>query len=116
MAERDRFKTPNGKYSSLCHSCDRIVYNMWMTDDPPPFGCCEGHDLEIWKCGVVYNAMVAVVIGLDHFSREPDERQKALLVSLGEKRAAEMMANIRSGKEPPNYKMKEPNYQNVAPN
>ncbi len=111
MTERDRFKTLNGKYSSLCHSCGRIVYNLWVTDEAPPLGCCEGHDDAIWKCGTVYNALVAMVIGIDHFNRAPDERQEALLTSLGEKRVAKMMAHIRSGKEPPHHKPKEPSYE-----
>jgi len=113
MTERDRFKTLNGKYSSLCHSCGRIVYNMWISDEAPPLGCSEGHDDAIWKCGAVYTALVAIVIGIDHFNRAPDERQESLLAMLGEKRAAKMMANIRAGKAPPNHKPKEPSYKGM---
>jgi hypothetical protein len=112
--ERDRFKTPNGKYSSLCSSCLRIVYNMWLSDDPPPMGCQAGHDAEIWKCPTVYNALVAIVIGLDHSNRKPDERQQWLLDQLGTERAEQMMAHIRSGKEPPTYRMKKPSNERAA--
>jgi hypothetical protein len=111
MTERDRFRTLNGKYSSVCGSCLRIVYNLWVSDEPPPAGCCEGHDDAIWKCGTVYNALVAMVIGIDHFNRAPDDRQEALLKMLGEKRVAEMFAHIRSGKEPPSYRPREPSYE-----
>lgn len=112
MAERDRTKTLNGKYSSLCHTCGRIVYQLWVSDEPPPWGCSVGHDAEPWKCGTVYNALVSIVIGLDHMNRQPDERQRALLELLGEKRSAEMMAHIRAGKEPPGHRPKEPDYDN----
>ena len=108
--ERDRFKTLNGKYSSLCHSCGRIVYNLWISDEAPPLGCCEGHDNAIWKCGTVYNALVIIVIGIDNFNRAPDKRQEELLTLLGKKRVAKMMAHIRSGKEPPHYKPTDPSY------
>lgn len=107
---RDRFKTLNGKFSAVCGSCLRIVYGLWVDDKPPPLGCCEGHDDAIWKCGHVYTAVVAIVIGIDHFDRAPDERQEALLKVLGEKRVGDMMAHIRSGKAAPSHAPKEPNY------
>ena len=110
MADRDRTKTLNGKFSSLCHTCGRIVYQLWVSDEAPPWGCTEGHDSEPWKCGAVYNTLVGIVIGQDHFSREPDERQRAVIQLIGEKRATEMMAGIRAGKSPPGHRPKEPNY------
>lgn len=110
MTERDSFKTLNGKYSSLCHSCGRIAYNLWIDNRPPPWGCAEGHDDAIWKCGLVYTALVSMVIGIDHFNRPPDERQEALLQSLGDDRVASMFAHIRSGKEPPHHRPREPVY------
>ena len=110
-AARGRFKTLNGKHSALCHSCGRVAYPLWISDEPPPLGCSEGHDDEIWKCGTVYTAVVAIVIGLDHMNREPDERQRSLLDLLGKDRADAMMAYIRSGKMPPSYRPKEPDYE-----
>lgn len=111
MAERDRFKTLKGDHSSLCHTCGRIVYQLWVSEEAPPWGCCEGHDSEPWKCGHVYAALVAMVIGIDHFNRAPDERQEALLQLLGEKRVGEMFAFIRSGAQPKSHRPKEPDYE-----
>lgn len=109
MSERDIFKTLNGKHSALCHSCGRIVYNLWVSDEAPPLGCAEGHDDEMWKCGHVYTALVAIVIGIDHFNRQPDVRQQQLLEQLGD-HGPRIMEHVRSGKMPPSYSPKEPRY------
>lgn len=107
--EPRHFKTPNGKHSSLCHSCGRIVYNLWVTDEPPPLGCCEGHDAQIWKCGTVYNACVSIVIRLDHLKKPLVESQQELLRVLGS-HGDKLLAHIRSGALPPGHEPKEPTY------
>ena len=102
-------RTLNGKFDARCKSCLKAVYRLWVTDEPPPAGCSEGHDDDISKCGSVYNSMVSVVIRQDHLKQPLVPEQEFLLQQLGSKADA-MLAHIRAGGEPPSYKPKEPNY------
>jgi len=101
--------TLNGKFDARCRECLRAVYCLWVSDEPPPRGCSDGHDDEIWKCPTVYNALVAIVVRLDHRGGDLHPAQTYLLKRLGPK-ATEIMADIRAGKSPPNYRSKEPRY------
>ncbi len=94
MTDRDRFKTLNGKYSSLCHSCGRIVYNMWISTKHRRSAVAYGYYDAIWKMAWFTPLWWQSLSELTTSNRVPDERQELLLAMLGEKRAAKMMANI----------------------
>lgn len=104
-------RTINGKFDARCKVCFGAVYRLWVTDEPPPAGCTEGHDQEPWKCGSIYNRLVSIVIRLDHMNGTLTEEQDYLVKMLGPK-ADEIMADIRANKWPPRYrsKPKEPDY------
>jgi hypothetical protein len=107
-------RTVNGKHDARCKTCLGAVYRLWVTDDAPPAGCCEGHDSEPWKCGHIYNRLVSVVIREDHIKKPLEPEQEYLLALLGPK-AAEIMSDIRAQKWPPRYnsKPKEPDYSTL---
>jgi hypothetical protein len=105
-------RTLNGLFDARCQHCLRAVYRLCK--ERPPKGCAEGHDDDISKCGAVYNALVGIVIRQDHLKQPLVEEQTFLLAQLGPK-ADELLAHIRSGKEPPHHKSLEPDYDAPAP-
>lgn len=100
-------KTLSGKFSSICRVCLCEPYCLWVDKSPPPNTCGEGHDDEPWKCGFVYNRLVAIVVNADHGNppREVPAQHQHLLDILGPK-ADEIMAHIRSGGSPPHHRPK----------
>lgn len=102
-------RTINGKFDARCRLCSKAAFRLWIDDTPPPSGCGEGHDDDISKCGHVYNALVAIVIGLDYLKRELRPEEDFLLGQLGEA-GERLMVDIRAGKEPPRNEPREPRY------
>lgn len=104
-------RTLNRKFDARCRICRAAVYQLWVTDEPPPAGCCEGRDQEPWRCGTVYTRLVSIVIKLDHMDGTLTPDQEYLLKLLGPK-AEQIMTDIRAQKWPPRYtsEPKEPDY------
>jgi len=106
--------TLNGKFDARCCTCLRAVYCLWVDDKAPPPGCSDGHDDEPWKCSAVYMALVAIVFITDHGDGTLHPTHEYLLKLLGPK-ADEIMADIRAGKVPTNFKPKPPRYDLARP-
>lgn len=105
MAEIAEIRTIGGKHDARCKVCMKAVYRLWVTDEPPPAGCSEGHDAEPWRCGSVYMGLVSIVIRHDHMNKPLVPEQEYLLSLLGPK-ADEIMADIRAQVWPPRYQSK----------
>ena len=92
--------TLNGKFDARCVSCGCAPYVLWISDEPPPPGCAEGHDADISRCGWVYNRLVSLVIRQDCLKQPLAPQHEDILRRLGPK-AEPILARIRAGAMPP---------------
>lgn len=114
MSER-RERTLNDKFDSRCVSCGFAAYCLWVASEPPPPGCPEGHDGEIHLCPLVYTNFTAITLKLDGLIRgEISPQGRALKERLGLK-AEELIAHIRSGKSPDEWRRKHGRKKNNLP-
>ncbi len=99
-------------HSNKCSLCSLAVYNLWVSEEPPPTGCTDGLDATPWLCSHLLNSITMGVMRVDHMGGEwlPHHRQIERLI--GPERFAAIVEHCRREKGPPKAgKRREPNYE-----
>lgn len=88
-----------------------------MAEEPPPVGCCEGHDAAPWLCGHVLNSLTMAVVRVDHMGGELMPHHEHIIRLLGKERSDAILAHIRAHNGPPKAgRLRAPDYSKPTVN
>lgn len=97
---REPRKTTIHGHDPHCALCGLRVYGLWVSKEPPPFGCSDGLDATPWECAHVIASLQMATILVDELGGELKPHHHRLVQVIGERRASSKRCELAMFRRP----------------